>query len=497
MFKKILIANRGEIAVRIVKACREMGITSVAVYSDADKNSLHVRVADQAYHIGSSNASESYLNGEKIIDLAKSIKIDAIHPGYGFLSENSSFIEMTEKAGIKFIGPSVYSVKAMGEKTSAREIMKNSGVPIVPGTTKPIKDAEELTKTAKEIGFPIMLKASAGGGGKGMRKVESEKDLVSSWEMASSESKKAFGNDDVYIEKFIENPKHIEVQVIADKHGNYRHLFERECSVQRRHQKIIEEAPSAFVDKKTREKITSAAIDAAKAVDYYNAGTIEFLMDREKNFYFLEMNTRLQVEHPVTEMITGIDIVKEQIRIAAGEKISFCQDDIKINGHAVECRVYAEEAESNFSPSTGTIKYHRLPSGPGIRVDRGIELSSQVSLHYDPLLTKLIAHGFEREEAISRMDRALGEYHISGVNTNIQMCKWVLAQKSFLNGNFDINFIAKEFFPLLPDKWKDVSPRNYEMVAVLLGTYLAEKETSLHPKHNLCHNGNKWSLIDE
>lgn len=497
MFKKILIANRGEIAVRIVKACREMGITSVAVYSDADKNSLHVRIADQAYHIGPSNASESYLNGNNIIELAKKINADAIHPGYGFLSENSSFIEMTDKAGIKFIGPSVNSVKAMGEKTSAREIMQKSGVPIVPGTIKAIHSEKELIKIAEEIGFPIMLKAAAGGGGKGMRKVESKKELISFWEMAKSESQKAFGSDDVYIEKFIENPKHIEVQVIADEYGNYRHLFERECSVQRRHQKIIEEAPSAFVDSKTRAKITEAAIEAAKAVDYFNAGTIEFLMDAKKNFYFLEMNTRLQVEHPVTEMITGIDIVKEQIKIAAGNKISFDQKDVKINGHAIECRIYAEEAESNFSPSTGKIKYHRLPSGPGIRVDRGIELSSEVSLNYDPMLTKLIAHGFDRSEAISRMDRALGEYHISGVNTNIQMCKWVLAQKSFLKGTFDIDFISKEFFPLLPDKWKESAPKHYEIVAILLSSYLAEKESSLQPKLNSCTQGNKWGLIDE
>ena len=492
MIKKILIANRGEIAHRIIKACRELGITSVAIYSEADKNALHVRRADEAYLIGPSPANESYLNKEKIIKLSKEIGADAIHPGYGFVSENPEFIRMVEESGIIFIGPSSKSVELMGEKTSARRLMKLNNVPIVPGTTEPIKNIEEGKKVSSEIGYPVMLKAAAGGGGKGMRKIDREEDFEESYNRAKNESLKAFGNDDVYIEKFIEHPKHIEVQILADKFGNYIQLFERECSVQRRHQKVIEEAPSIAVDETTRINITQAAVNAARACNYYNAGTIEFLMDKNKKFYFLEMNTRLQVEHPVTEMITGVDLVKQQIKIANGEKITLKQDDLKIHGHAIECRIYAEDIDNNFAPSTGKIVHHRLTSGPGIRIDRGIDVLSEVPIYYDPMLSKVIAWGIDREEALARMKRALGEYQISGVITNIPVFNWVLKQKTFLDGTFDINFLDNEFMPLVPDKWKDESSNDYEEIAAILGALLKQNELQNTLSNNNISANNSW-----
>ncbi|MFC2135114.1 acetyl-CoA carboxylase biotin carboxylase subunit [Bacteroidota bacterium] len=495
MFSKILIANRGEIAVRIVKACRELNITSAAVYSEADKNSLHVRAADEAYLIGPPPASESYLNMDKIVETAKNIGAEAVHPGYGFLSENADFIRKVEKAGLTFIGPSADSVKLMGEKTSARQLMSEHKVPIVPGNTEPLESFDEAIKVAEEIGYPIMLKASAGGGGKGMRRVHSKDELQTAFEMASNEALKAFGNSELYIEKYIEDPKHIEVQILADKHGNYIHLFERECSVQRRHQKVIEESPSSAVDDNIRSEITTAAINAAKACNYYNAGTIEFLMDKNKKFYFLEMNTRLQVEHPVTEMITGVDLVKEQIKIASGEKLTIKQEDLKINGHSIECRVYAEDVDNNFAPSTGKIIMHKLPSGPGIRVDRGIDLISDVSVYYDPMLAKVVAHGRDREEAIARIKRALGEYKILGVITNIHAFRWVLEQKSFLDGSFDINFIDKEFMPLVPNKWKSDGVEEYEKVVTLLSVLLKAKENRLTAQKIECSLKNNWEKL--
>ncbi|MBI5809477.1 MAG: acetyl-CoA carboxylase biotin carboxylase subunit [Ignavibacteriales bacterium] len=486
MIKKILIANRGEIAHRIIKACRELNITSVAIYSDADKNSLHVRRADEAYLIGNSPANESYLNKEKIINLAKKIGADAIHPGYGFLSENSEFIKMVEDTGIIFIGPSSKSVEMMGGKTDARTLMKKNNVPIVPGTTEPIKNIVDAKKIAKEIGYPIILKAAAGGGGKGMRKIFSEDEFENSYNLAKSEAKKFFSNDKIYIEKFIEHPKHIEVQILGDKHGNYVHLFERECSIQRRHQKVIEEAPSISVDELTRKKITETAIQAAKACNYYNAGTIELLMDENKNFYFLEMNTRLQVEHPVTEMITGIDIVKEQIRIAEGKPLSFSQDDIKIFGHAIECRIYAEDIDNNFAPSTGKINLHRLTSGPGIRIDRGIDVMSDVPIYYDPMLAKVIAWGKNREEAIVRMKRALSEYQICGVTTNISLFKWILNQNEFEDGTFDINFLENKFLPLVPNKWRNSdSEELINVVAAIAAIMKNESQDFLSSKNSL------------
>lgn len=492
MIKKILIANRGEIAVRIAKACHEMNITSVAIYSDADKYSLHVRVADEAYHIGNSAASESYLDGDKIIELAKNIGADAIHPGYGFLSENSAFIKKCETAGIIFIGPSSNSVEMMGNKTTARTIMKQNNVPIVPGSTEAIKSYEDAKTICLEIGLPVMLKAASGGGGKGMRKIEKIEELKDAIDRAKNEAKKAFGDDSVYIEKFVENPKHIEVQILADKHGNYLHLFERDCSIQRRHQKVVEEAPAFTLTPELRTKVTLAAVNAAKACNYYNAGTIEFLFDQKESFYFLEMNTRLQVEHPVTELITGIDLVKEQIKIAQGYKLTIKQEDLKIIGHAIECRIYAEDVDANFAPSTGKILHHRLPSGPGIRVDRGIDIHSDVSVYYDPMLSKVITFGRDREEAIARMIRALGEYQIVGVTTNIHAFQWILNNPLFIEGNFDINFLDNKFTKLLPGRWKTELDDKFENVAIILAALLKDKDSKTKPFKRECSPENKW-----
>ncbi|MGE5680048.1 MAG: acetyl-CoA carboxylase biotin carboxylase subunit [Bacillota bacterium] len=497
MFNKILVVNRGEIAVRVIKACRELNITSAAVYSEADKNSLHVRLADEAYFIGESPSSESYLNIGKIIELAKKINASAIHPGYGFLSENADFIEQVERSGIIFIGPASDSVRKMGDKTSARKLMSSHNVPIVPGTTSPVTDIEKGKEEASNIGYPVLLKASAGGGGKGMRRVNSTDEFEAAFASAQNEALKAFGDQAVYIEKYVENPKHIEVQIIADKYGNYCHLFERDCSVQRRHQKVIEEAPSTIADEELREKLTNAAINAAKACSYYNAGTIEFLVDKDRNVYFLEMNTRLQVEHPVTELITGIDLVKEQISIAEGNPLSFRQEDLRINGHALECRVYAEDTDNNFVPSTGQIKLHRRPDGIGIRVDTGIDPFSNVSVYYDPMLTKIITWGRTRQEAIERMKRALGEYKIAGVLTNIAALRWVLKQPSFLDGTFDINFVENHFMPLIPDKWKGEQAGDYEDAVSILAALLKHKvnETSVGlvtPSKNNKWNGGRY-----
>jgi len=475
MIKKILITNRGEIAVRIIRACKELGITSAVIYSDADKHSLHTHLADESFYIGEAPASASYLNKEKIIDLAKKINADAIHPGYGFFSENSDFIKAVEGAGIIFIGPSSESVKMMGNKTEARSLMQKNKVPIVPGTTKSLMNVNEGKNISKEIGYPVLLKASAGGGGKGMRKVSSEKEFEDAFDAAKREALKAFGNEDVYLEKYIESPRHIEVQLIADKHGNYVHLFERECSIQRRHQKIIEEAPSSFVDSATREKITTAAINAARACNYYNAGTIEFLMDKKKNFYFLEMNTRLQVEHPVTEMITGIDLVKEQISIAEGNKLSFNQNELKINGHAIESRIYAEDPENNFLPSAGKIIEYIEPSGPGVRVDGGFISGSEISLYYDPLIAKVICYGKDRNTAIKKMERALEEYHIAGLVTNIYFLSGIFKQKDFLEGQFDINYIEREYLKKQKDQ-KEIS--STEMIAALFSAILKKESVS-------------------
>ena len=492
MFKNILIANRGEIAVRIIKACRELGIKSAAIYSDADLTSLHTRMADEAFHIGASPASESYLNRNKIIELAKKIGTDAIHPGYGFFSENSSFIEEVEKSGITFIGPSSKSVKMMGSKTAARTLMSNNNVPVVPGSLEAIKNVEEGIEFSEKIGFPILLKASAGGGGKGMRKVISKEEFKSAFESTKREALKSFANDEVYIEKFIENPKHIEVQVIADKHGNYRHVFERECSIQRRHQKIIEEAPSSFVDEDTRNKITAAAIQAAKACGYFNAGTIEFLMDSNKEFYFLEMNTRIQVEHPVTELISGIDLVREQISIAAGNKISFEQKDISINGYALECRIYAEDPDNNFLPSTGKILHYKEPNGIGVRVDSGFTSDSEISIHYDPMIAKLICWDRDRNKSIQRMKRALSEFQIAGITTNTNFLNYILNTDNFSKGDYDINFIDNlNYTSLLADNLSR-SKDEHETAAIVLAALLKSKKKTAQKVNPSGKNNNWW-----
>lgn len=497
MFKKILIANRGEIALRIIKACNELNITAAVIYSDADETALHVRLSDEAYNIGGPKADESYLNQEKIISLAKEINADAIHPGYGFLSENAQFIEKVEEAGIKFIGPSSESVKLMGDKTSARRLMAKNKVPIVPGTTKPITSIDDAKKSALEIGYPILLKAAGGGGGKGMRVVQSEAELEESFNLAKSESQKAFGRDDIYMEKFLVNPKHIEVQIIADHHGNYRHLFERECSLQRRHQKIIEEAPSPSINEEDREKITTIAINAAKACNYYNAGTIELLMDEDKSFYFLEMNTRVQVEHPVTEFISNIDIVKEQIKIAQDEKISFKQGDIKILGHAIECRIYAEDSLNNFAPSVGRITNHNVPHGIGIRIDTGINSNSEVSIYYDPILSKLITFGRNRGEAITRMTNALKNYLVTGVTTNIPFCKWIMEHDDFKNNKFNINFIGNEIDKYLQEKREVKDITDDMLTSVIASAMLYNEKRNGRTYKNVVPEHNKWIVDHE
>jgi len=443
MFKKILIANRGEIAVRVMRACREMGITSVAVFSDVDRASLHVRKADEAYHIGPAAAAESYLNISKILGVAKLCGADAIHPGYGFLSENAKFAEACAEAGVKFIGPTAASMEVMGSKTRARQAMEKAGLPFVPGTSKGLESAQQAEEVAERIGYPVMLKAAAGGGGKGMRLVHSRPDLKSALESAQSEAQRSFGDSEVYIEKAIVNPRHIEMQVLADEHGNCVYLGERECSIQRRHQKVLEEAPSPLVDPDMRRRMGEIAVRVAKAANYTNAGTVEFLSDQQKNFYFLEMNTRLQVEHPVTELITGLDLVHLQIRIASGEKLPFTQDDIQIRGHAIECRIYAEDPDNNYFPSPGKISLLLAPAGHGIRRDSGMYEGWNVPIDYDPLLAKLIGYGTDREQAISRLTRALNEYFVGGIKTNISLFRRILNDRDFIAGKLDTGFLDR------------------------------------------------------
>ena len=442
MFKKVLIANRGEIAVRIIRACREMGIASVAVFSDVDRAALHVSHADEAYPIGPAAARESYLSIPKIIDVAQRSGADAIHPGYGFLSENARFAHACHEAGIKFIGPPAAAMELMGSKTRARQAMQVAGVPFVPGSSRGLS-LGEAERMAGKIGYPVMIKAAAGGGGKGMRLVRSATELPSSFETAKSEALRSFNDDEVYLEKYIQNPRHIEIQVLADEHGNVVYLGERECSVQRRHQKVIEEAPSAIVDQDLRARMGAVAVQAAKSSGYANAGTVEFLVDSERNFYFLEMNTRLQVEHPVTEAVTGLDLVHLQLRIAAGEKLSFCQSDVQLRGHAIECRIYAEDPENNFFPSPGRIAKLMRPSGPGIREDSGVYEGWTVPLDYDPMLSKLVAFAPDRRTAISRMRRALDEYFIGGIKSNLGLFRRILDHPDFQEARIDTGFLDR------------------------------------------------------
>ncbi|MBC7900376.1 MAG: acetyl-CoA carboxylase biotin carboxylase subunit [Saprospiraceae bacterium] len=444
MFKKILIANRGEIACRVIRTCREMNIATVAVYSDADRNAMHVRMADEAFHVGEAPSSESYLRWDKILEVAKISGAEAIHPGYGFLSENAEFVRRVQDEGIKFIGPSPEAMEAMGGKMSARKIAIAAGVPVVPGTTEPLAGFEDAKETAESFGYPVMLKASAGGGGKGMRLVNGEDELKNALEASQSEALASFGDGDVYIEKAIVRPRHIEIQIFSDSHGNHVHLGERECSIQRRHQKVIEECPSPINSPELREKMGACAVMVAKAVNYAGAGTVEFLVsDLDRSFYFLEMNTRLQVEHPVTELVTGIDLVREQIRVAWGEKLSFSQSDIRMTGHAIECRVYAEDPDNSFLPSPGKITHLRMPHGPGVRDDGGVYEGSEVSIFYDPMISKFAVHGRNREEAIGRMRRALQEYEIAGIKTTLPFFREVIEDEDFIEGKIDTGFITK------------------------------------------------------
>jgi acetyl-CoA carboxylase biotin carboxylase subunit len=442
MFKKVLIANRGEIAVRVIRACREMGITSVAVYSDVDRGSLHVSKADEAYPVGPAAAQESYLNVSRILEVAKRCGAEAIHPGYGFLSENAKFARACAEAGIKFIGPPPSAMELMGSKTRARTAMQAAGVPMVPGSARGLSlaEAEEM---AVKVGFPVMIKAAAGGGGKGMRLVKTAAELKSSFETAQSEALRAFNDGEIYLEKFIEDPRHIEIQVLGDEHGNVVYLGERECSVQRRHQKVIEEAPSAIVDQEMRQRMGAVAVQAARSAGYTNAGTIEFLVDARRNFYFLEMNTRLQVEHPVTELVTGLDLVHLQMRIACGEKLPFRQEDVGLRGHAIECRIYAEDPANNFFPSPGKITKLLRPSGPGVREDSGVYQGWTVPLDYDPMLSKLIVYAPDRATAIARMRRALDEYFVGGIKTNLPLFRRILEHPDFVAGRIDTGFLDR------------------------------------------------------
>ncbi len=441
MIKKILIANRGEIAIRVMYTCREMGIKSVAVYSEADRNSQHVRLADEAYFIGPAASAESYLVIDKIIDVAKKSGADAIHPGYGFLSENAEFSDRCKTEGIIFIGPTSEVISVMGDKISARKKMIAAGVQVVPGTKENLESDEDALRVVKEVGLPVMIKASAGGGGKGMRLVRKEEDIISGVRAAKSEALAGFGDDTVYVEKYVENPHHIEFQVLGDSHGNAIHLFERECSVQRRHQKVIEETPSPLMTPKLRAKMGEQAVMAAKAVDYVGAGTIEFLVDDDLNYYFLEMNTRLQVEHPITEQVTRVDLVRQQIQIASGMAIEYKQEDLYQQGHSIEARIYAEDPCSNFMPSPGLVKNHIAPQGPGVRVDGYVYSNYEIPIHYDPMISKLIITGKNREQAIARMKRALYSYKISGVRTNIRFLNRILETESFVSGNYNTQFI--------------------------------------------------------
>jgi acetyl-CoA carboxylase biotin carboxylase subunit len=488
--KKILVANRGEIALRVMRSAKEMGIKTVAVFSEADRNALFVRYADEAVCIGPPPSNQSYLLGDKIIEVAKKLGVDGIHPGYGFLSENAGFAAAVKKAGITFIGPSAEAMNVMGDKLSAKAAAKKFNVPMVPGSEGLLKDLKEAVSVAKATGFPLLIKASAGGGGKGMRLVERIEDVEEQMKMAMSEAKSAFGDDSVFIEKFVSGPRHIEIQIMADNHGNVVYLFERECSIQRRHQKVIEEAPSSVLTPELRKQMGECAVNVAKACNYSGAGTVEFLVDDSMKFYFLEMNTRLQVEHPVTEMISGLDLVKEQIRVARGEKLAYKQEDLKINGHAIEVRVCAEDPKNNFLPDIGKLVTYRTPKGTGVRVDDGFEEGMDIPIFYDPLIAKLIVHGKDREEAIERMLRAIDEYQITGVATTLQFCSFVLKHKAFTSGKFDTNFIKNYFKP----EELDTSTKQGAEIAALFGSIFVNKDAKVIKQHTTFETAqrSKW-----
>lgn len=488
--KKILIANRGEIALRIMRTCREMGIKTVAVYSEADRNALHVKYADEAVCIGPPPSNQSYLKGENIIKVCKELGVDGIHPGYGFLSENAEFARMAKKAGITFIGPSPEAMEIMGSKLGAKAAVKKYNIPLVPGTDHAIANLEEALKVGKEIGFPILIKASAGGGGKGMRVVEKEEEFEENLKRAISEAESAFGDGSVFLEKYLKVSKHIEIQVLCDEHGNDIYLFERECSIQRRHQKVIEEAPSAVLTPEQRKEMGEHAVNVARACNYTGAGTVEFIY-ADGEYYFLEMNTRLQVEHPVTEMITGKDLVREQINIARGERLSFTQEDLKINGHAIEVRVYAEDPKNNFLPDIGKLITYRRPQGPGIRVDDGFEEGMDIPIYYDPMIAKMTVHAENREAAIAKCIRAIDEYTIVGVETTLDFCKFVLDHEEFRNGKFATNFVTKYFTPQVLET--KASIENLE-IAALLSAMLMEEKNIAAPTNKTEKKSSNWKV---
>lgn len=478
--KKILVANRGEIALRVMRSAKEMGIKTVAVFSEADRHSPHVKYADEAVCIGPPSSKESYLVGQKIVEVAKALGVDGIHPGYGFLSENAAFASLVEENGITFIGPTPEAIEIMGDKLSAKEAAKKFDIPMVMGSEGAITNVEEAKVLCEKITYPVLIKASAGGGGKGMRVVNAPEELEEQMKRAQSEALSSFGDDAVFIEKYVGSPKHIEVQILGDNYGNIVYLFERECSVQRRHQKVVEEAPSSCLSPEKRKAIGEAAVRVGKSCAYIGAGTVEFLVDEALNFYFLEMNTRLQVEHPVTEMITGIDLVKEQIKVARGEKLSFTQEDLSINGHALELRVYAEDPLTNFLPDIGRLEEYKKPEGPGIRVDDGFEEGMDIPIYYDPMIAKLVVHGKDREEAISRMLRAIDEYKITGVKNTLKFGAFVITHPDFVSGKFDTHFVAKNFTPEVLKSSKEDEVE----IAALLAAHLFENKGKPKAKSN-------------
>jgi acetyl-CoA carboxylase biotin carboxylase subunit len=490
MIKKVLVANRGEIAIRVMRSCREMGIVTVGVFSDADRNAMHVRYADEAWNIGPAPSRESYLNIENIIEAAKHSGADAIHPGYGFLSENAGFSRRCQDEGIIFIGPDPYAITTMGDKITARKTMISAGVPVVPGTTEKITDEQNAHDIVREVGLPVMIKASAGGGGKGMRLVQRIEDLGSSFRRAKSEALNAFGDDSVYIEKYIQSPHHIEFQILADNHGNAVHLFERECSIQRRHQKVIEETPSPLMNPELRKEMGEKAVKAAKAVNYKGAGTIEFIVNDDLEYYFLEMNTRLQVEHPVTERVVGVDLVKEQINIANGNPLPFSQDDLKQHGHAIQCRIYAEDPDNNFMPNPGVVKHITEPHGLGIRCDGYVYEGYEIPIYYDPLITKLISWGVTRTEAISRMKRALYEYKITGVITNIKFLEKIMDTRDFREGKYNTHFIEKNAQALYQSRLCGTECEDMAIMAAFID--FVDKMERIQPPRSTGELGSNW-----
>jgi acetyl-CoA carboxylase biotin carboxylase subunit len=485
---KILVANRGEIALRVMKTCKAMGIKTVAIYSEADKNTPFVKFADEAICVGPPPSSESYLLGDKILQICKDLNVEGVHPGYGFLSENADFTRKATEAGITFIGPSPKAMELMGNKLAAKETVKKYGIPMVEGVDEAIVDVEKSLAKAKEIGFPILVKAAAGGGGKGMRVVEKAEEFVEQMNLAISEAESSFGDGSVFIERYVGSPRHIEIQVLADTHGNTVHLFERECSIQRRHQKVIEEAPSVILTPQLREAMGKAACDVAKSCNYVGAGTVEFLYEKGE-FFFLEMNTRLQVEHPVTEMITGLDLVEQQIKVARGEKLAFTQDDLKINGHSLEVRVYAEDPQNNFLPDIGTLEVYKRPTGEGVRVDDGFEEGMEIPIYYDPMISKLIVHAPTREEAIEKMTKAIGDYDIVGIKTTLDFCKFTINHAAFKSGDFDTHFVPQYFSDT---SVMDNTDKNMQEIAAVMANYFVEANSE-KASYEASANFNSWS----